>query len=204
MIAKDIISLNQSGITRKLDENKVIHVSDPSIKYVYLLQKGVIKISIIKNNHKEIIKFIIKSGNLFGELNLLDHSEDTHEIAVAMESCEVLCIPADTVKTLMANNNVLRKSIHHYISNRIKKTEERLFSLMMNGVKDRILEFLKEFVKEFGQPFNGGYRVRNFLTHEDIANITTTSRQSVTSTLMDFKKKGWIDYDSRNLSVFNL
>jgi len=76
--------------------------------------------------------------------------------------------PAETVKQLMAVNSAFRKSIHQSIGQRIKKMEERMFSLMLKNVKDRILDFLKEFVLEFGHPVNGGYTAEFFITHEDL------------------------------------
>lgn len=203
MNIKDILILHNAGLTRNVTHNKVIQVSDSSIKYLYFLQKGVIKISNISESGKEIIKYIVKPGNIFGELNLLENEEDRHEIAVAMESCEVCFIPAESIKELMMADKAFQTIIHQSISKRIKKMEERMFSLMLKDVKERILDFLKEFVSEFGHPVNDGYQAKNFLTHEDIAKITTTSRQSVTTSLVYFKKRGWIDYDSHNLSVFN-
>jgi len=203
MSPKDILLLHNAGITRNIADKKIIQVTDTTIKYVYFLQKGLIKISNISDDGKEIIKFILKPGNIFGELNLLDNEEDRHEIAVAMDECQICFVPAETVKEMMNNDNLFRKNIHHCICKRIKRMEERMFSLMLKDVKERILDFLKEFVSEFGHPVNGGYQAKNFLTHEDIAKITTTSRQSVTTSLVHFKKMGWIDYDSQNLSVFN-
>lgn len=203
MDSKDILILHNAGVTRRVDENRVIQVTDTTIKYVYFLQKGLMKISNISDDGKEIIKYILKPGNIFGELSLLDNEEDRQEIAVAIENCEVCFIPAETVKELMVTDKTFRKSIHQSISKRIKKMEERMFSLMLKDVKARILDFLKEFVSEFGHPVNGGYQAKNFLTHEDIARITTTSRQSVTTSLLYFKKQGLIDYDSQNLFVYN-
>ncbi len=77
---------------------------------------------------------------------------------------------------MIVTNNVYRKSIHQSIGKRIKKMEEHMFSLILKGVKEGVFDFLKEFVLEFGHPVNGGYTARNFLTYEDIARITTTSR----------------------------
>jgi len=162
------------------------------------------KISNISDDGKGMIKYIVKPCNIFGELNLLDNEEDRHEIAVDMENCEVCFIPAETIKKLMRMNRSFQKSIHQFISKWIKKIEERMFSPMLKDVKQRILDFLKEFVSGFGHPVNGGYQARNFLTHEDIARITTTSRQSVTTSLVYLKKHGIIDYDTQNLSVYHL
>jgi CRP/FNR family cyclic AMP-dependent transcriptional regulator len=203
MSPKDILLLHNAGITRNIADKKIIQVTDTTIRYVYLLQKGLIKISNISDDGKEIIKYILKPGNIFGELNLLDNEEDRHEIAVAMAECQVCFVPAETVKKMMNKDNLFRKNIHQSICKRIKRMEERMFSLMLKDVRERVLDFLKEFVSEFGYPITGGYQAKIILTHEDIAKITTTSRQSVTTSLVYFKKREWIDYDSQNLSVFN-
>jgi len=138
---KDILVLHHAGIVRRIHGKKVTHVSDVSIRYVYFLQKGLMKISNINDNGEEVIKYILKPGNIFGELNLLDNEEDRHEIAVAMEECQVCFVPAETVKELMITNSSLRKSIHHYIGKRIKRMEERTFSLMLKDVNERNLIF---------------------------------------------------------------
>lgn len=203
MDRKDILMLHNAGIVRRVQEKNAFHVTDVTIKYVYFLQKGLIKISNISESGVEIIKYFIKTGAIFGELNLLDHEENRHEVAIALQDCEVCFIPVETVKQLMATNSQFRKHIHQFIGQRIKKTKERMFSLMLKDVKARIMDFLKEFVMEFGHPVTGGYSAKNFLTHEDIARVTTTSRQSVTTSMLDLKKQGLIDYDTHNLSVFS-
>lgn len=203
MNRKDILMLHSAGVVRRVPEKRIIHTTDSSIKYVYFLQKGLIKVSNIGEDGEEVIKYFIKPGVLFAELNLLDMDEDRHEMAIAIEESEVCFIPVESVKQMMAMNPAFRKNINQLIGKRIKKMEERMFSLMLKGAKDRILDFLKEFVTEFGHPSNGGYTADFFITHDDIAKITTTSRQSVTTSMVDFKKRGLIDYNNRNLSVLN-
>jgi CRP/FNR family transcriptional regulator len=163
-----------------------------------------VKVSGITEDGTEVIKYIVKPGNFFGEFNLLDTDENRNDIAIALEDAEVYFIPADTIKFLMKENELLRSSINKAISKRISKMEKRMFSLMMKGVRERTLDFLKDFVAEFGHPVAGGYQARNFLTHDDIAKMITSSRQTVTSSLVYFRRKGWIDYDSKHLKVFNL
>ncbi len=200
---KDILILHHAGITRHIDKKRVIHITDSTIKYMYFLQKGLMKISNVNDEGEEVIKYFVKPGKIFGELNLLENEEDSHEIATAFGNCEVCFIPVDTVKQMMISDPAFHKSINHAISKRIKKMEERIFSLSLKSVKERIMDFLKEFVLEFGQPVSGGYMARLFFTHDDIAKVTSTNRQSVTTSLVYFKNQGLIDYDSKTLSVFH-
>jgi len=111
MNMKDILTLHNAGIVRRITGKKIIHISDTSIKYLYFLQRGLIKISNISENGEEIIKYFIKPGAIFGELNLLDNEEDRNEMAVAVQDCEVCFIPVETVKRLMETNTLFSKSI---------------------------------------------------------------------------------------------
>jgi CRP/FNR family transcriptional regulator len=203
MNREGLFMLHDAGIVRILHGKNIIYLSNPATKHVYFLKKGLVKISNIYNDKEEIIKYFVKPGNIFGELNLLDNEEDRNEVAVAVEDCEVCFIPVETAKQLMMTSPELQRSIHHSICNRVKKTEERLFSLTLKSVTERVLDFLKEFVKEFGHPVNGGFSAKNFLTHEDIARLTATSRQSVSKSLAWLKKTGFIEYDLKNLFVYN-
>ncbi|HVM88814.1 MAG TPA: Crp/Fnr family transcriptional regulator [Puia sp.] len=202
MQPKDKLYLYDAGVIKKLEENRHILISGNSVKYIYFLVKGLMKISHITDNGDEVIKFILKPGNFFGELNLFDPADTLSEVAIALEPSEVCFLKIETAKQLMSKNEPIRKFINLSISNRIRQTEKKFLSLTHDDVAERILGFLNEFVLEFGKPVEGGYKARNFLTHQDIARIIVTTRQTVTTTLGTFKKKGWIDYDNRQLSVY--
>ena len=204
MTSKEMLILYNAVIKRKMPATRLIHTKNTHAKCVYFLENGLIKISNNDSEGEEIIKYFVKPGTIFGELNLLDYEEDKHEIAVAMRNSEISCIPVEALKQLMSIHPELRNIIDQSIGRRIRRMEQRMLGLMFKNVKDRILDFLKEFVVDFGHPVAGGYSADFFITHDDIARITGTSRQSVTASLVDFKKKGLIDYDTRCMSVFNL
>ncbi|MBS1575547.1 MAG: Crp/Fnr family transcriptional regulator [Bacteroidetes bacterium] len=201
---KDLRVLHQAGVSRHIENNKVIHVTGTVNRYLYFLQKGMMKISTLTEDGNEVIKSIIREGEFFGELSLLGSEGDPQEVAVAMGCCEVCLVRSETVRQLMATNECLCRNINEIIGRRIRRNEKRMLSLMVKDVKGRILDFLKEFVTEFGYPVEGGYKAKNFLTHWEIASITATSRQSVTTSLTQFRKKGLIDYNTNTVCVFDI
>lgn len=201
---RDILVLGNANVKRVSSKKSLVNNPDSTIKYVYFLKKGVIKISNVVENGDELIKYFIKAGTIFGELNLVDNGENSQVVGIPLEESEVWFIPIETVKKIMNYNKVFRKTIFQIMGKRIKIIEHRMLSLMLKDVKERILDFLEELVLEFGCPSKNGYTVRNFLTHNEIAKVTSTSRQSVTTSIGYFKKHGLIDYDSQKLSVFTL
>ncbi|MEM6724145.1 MAG: helix-turn-helix domain-containing protein, partial [Bacteroidota bacterium] len=68
----------------------------------------------------------------------------------------------------------------------------------------RIVEFLKELADERGQSVGFETVVRGFMTHQEIANLTATSRQTVTTVLNDLRNKNLITFNRRRLLIRDL
>lgn len=103
----------------------------------------------------------------------------------------------------MQQNKSLDRQVRKLIGLRIKKVENRLTNMIFKDSRERIKDFLLEFAREYGEPVEDGYLVRNFLTHDDMAKLTATTRQTVTSVLNEFKQLGYIEYNSHELFIKN-
>jgi CRP/FNR family transcriptional regulator len=170
-------------------------------KYVYFLKHGVLKVMATDENGKEAIIYLIKPGNLFGEIGLFGDFEYVEEYAVAVEESVVCFIDAAKLKQWINENEDLRVRIFKQMGTRLQKMENRLLSMLFKDAQHRIYEFLIDFVKDFGTKTEEGYEVKNFLTNDDIAKLTATSRQTVNSVLNDLREKKWIDYNKDIISI---
>jgi CRP/FNR family transcriptional regulator len=73
--------------------------------------------------------------------------------------------------------------------------------MIFKNARSRIQDFIVEFVKDFGKKTSDGYEAKNILTHADIAKLTATSRQTVSSTLSDLRKNNFIAYNDKLIKV---
>ncbi len=103
----------------------------------------------------------------------------------------------------MSLNPQLSNHINKLIGFRIKRIERRLESLIFKDAKTRIVEFIKDLGIEYGTKENGRMKVKNFLSHEDIAKITSTSLQTVTRVLNELKEQGKIFYNTKFFELPN-
>jgi CRP-like cAMP-binding protein len=87
------------------------------------------------------------------------------------------------------------------IGSRLLKMEKRLESLVFKDSRTRVIDFLKELATDKGRKVGFEVEVRGFLTHQEIANLTATSRQTVTTVLNELKKKNIISFNRRRLLV---
>ncbi len=199
----DIMNMEKSMIMRKIGKDTLLHFPEMKGRYVYFLKEGMVKISSQNGGGKELIKYIIRPGYIFGEMSLLENTEDQNDYAVAMEDCVVCFMDVDNLKSMMQMNADLNLRIRKLIGLRIKKIENRLSSMVFKDASTRIFDFLKEFAQEFGHKIGDSYQTKFFITHDDIAKLTATSRQTVATNMNRFREQGLIDYDTRQLKVFN-
>jgi CRP-like cAMP-binding protein len=84
---------------------------------------------------------------------------------------------------------------------RFRKLERRLESLVFKDARTRVVEFILELAQERGQKVGFETMVKSHLTHQDIANLTGTSRQTVTTILNDLRDRNLINFDRRKILI---
>ncbi|TDI69091.1 MAG: Crp/Fnr family transcriptional regulator [Bacteroidetes bacterium] len=178
-----------------------IYFQDQPSDHIYMIAQGSIKIGSYSSQGKEITKTILTKGEIFGELALTgeDHRAD---FAQSMSDDTIICsMGIDMMQNLMLENKSLSLKIFKLIGFRFRKLERRLESLVFKDARTRIVEFIKEMAQERGQKVGFETMVKNQLTHQDIANLTGTSRQTVTTILNDLRDRNLINFDRRKILI---
>jgi CRP/FNR family transcriptional regulator, cyclic AMP receptor protein len=85
--------------------------------------------------------------------------------------------------------------------NRLMRAESKLESLIFKDARTRIVEFIKDSVSKTGRKVGLEMLLKHSLTHQDIANITCTSRQTVTLVLNELRKSDLIYFNRGKILV---
>lgn len=195
--------MNMSDILEmdNIPKGKAIEYTDQHKNCVFFLKRGSIKIVNTTNN---TVKYLVKRGNIFGELSLYDKKSAAEEVAYALEDCIICYIDSERMEELMLKHKSLKNGILKIYGLRIQKLERRLHNLVFKDSTTRIREFIADYLDEFGETNASGQLVaKNLLSHKDIANLTNTSRQTVSNTLSTMRKEGIIDYNTQFISDIN-
>jgi CRP/FNR family transcriptional regulator, cyclic AMP receptor protein len=119
-----------------------------------------------------------------------------------LDDCVVCFMDVDHLKAMMNANPELNLRIRKIIGWRIKKLENRLYNMVFKDAPTRVHEYLQDFAQEFGIRNGDHYRVNLFLTQDDIAKLTATTRQTVATVMNRLREEGRIQYTQRTLKVF--
>jgi len=187
-------------ITKFGKDDYIYFPEDPS-KHVYMIATGRVKIGGHTDDGKEMLRAILGEGEVFGELALTGE-EKRKDFAQAMDNNTTICpMTIEDLEELMIDNKPLSLKLYKLIGLRYRKLERKLESLVFKDARSRIIEFLKDMAEERGQKVGFEMMIKNHLTHKDIASLTGTSRQTVTTILNELKDKNIINFDRRRILI---
>ncbi len=185
----------------KYKKEDFIYFEDELSDHIYLIAEGRVKIGTYTEDGKEMTKAILSPGEIFGELALVGQEKRT-DFAQALDNDTIVCpMSIDDMQELMAENKELSLKIYKLLGIKIKKLERKVESLVFKDSRTRIIEFLKDWAHEKGKKVGFETMMKNYLTHKDIAALTGTSRQTVTTILNDLKDKNIINFDRRRILI---
>ena len=186
---------------RKKPRYSVIYQPGDNSEHIYLLQKGVIKVSTHNAEGKEVIKQLIHPEAIFGELALVGESTRNETAQSLKEEINYYTIRISDFQRILAGNVVLFQRLLHLFGQRMMAAENKLENLIFKDARSRIVGFLHEVVSKRGRRVGYEMLLKHSLTHQDIANITCTSRQTVTLVLNELRKENLIYFNRGRILV---
>lgn len=181
-------------------KDEFIYFSDDPSDTLYFLKEGKVKIANYSEEGREVIKTILQPGEVFGEFSLLDEGR-RNDFAQALDKVKVCKMSKANFQGLMEKHGDFSIRVNKLIGLRLKKLERRLESLFFKDARARVVEFLLDMAEEEGEKVGFETMIRNSLTHQDIANLTATSRQTVTSVLNDLRSRNLINFNRKQILI---
>ncbi|MBA3899753.1 MAG: Crp/Fnr family transcriptional regulator [Bacteroidetes bacterium] len=185
---------------RTIAKNHSIYFQESAANSVYFLKEGKVKISKYNKEGLEFLIAILGNGEIFGESAVTSQTTRKEE-AIAEENTMVCVMKEDKMKELLLLVPELNLKFSRIIEERLEKTQKRLEDLTFKTNPERIIDFLKESVLKSEANNNGVFVINHSLTHENIAKLTSTNRQLVSSVMSSLKKKKIITYDRKEIRI---
>lgn len=192
--------LSENVIFQKYPKNCVVYEIGSPIEYVYLVERGSIKLGLYSSCGKTLTKDIVYDNDIFGE-NIFSASQSTKEYAETMMETRLYKIPVNIFRSLVVQNNVFANLIMNIIVTKLQNIEERLQNFVFRKAKERIVDFIYRTGLRKGIKI--GVKeclIDHGMSHKEIAYLTDTSRQTVARILNELKKENFIHYGSRKSS----
>ncbi|MBK8556776.1 MAG: Crp/Fnr family transcriptional regulator [Lewinellaceae bacterium] len=188
----------QSAVLQRYSKHQVVYKPGQAADKVYVLLKGLVKVT-VHSEKKDIIKYVLRPENIFGE-SFLTGDKERRDFAYVMDDCvEVLEIDGQLLLNVMRRNFAFAQSLLHFLGERLRYTEGQLENVVLKDSKSRIVEFLHQMGLEHGKRIGFETLVKHNMTHQDIADLTGTSRQMVTAVLNQLKRSNVLYFNRKKI-----
>ncbi len=189
---------------RSLQPRSPIYFADEPSRAIFFLKQGHVKISRVHPDGKEVILDVIGPGEIFGELAPSEEAGSRSEIAESLDETVICAISQQEFESLLMKNPAVNLRITKRVGLRLRKIEERVSDLVFKDVRKRIATFLVRYAEDFGKVKHNVVSIRTNLTHQEIAFLTGSARQTVTSTLDEFRSMGILDFSRSGFLIKDL
>lgn len=160
---------------------------DPS-NSLYILKSGVVRLISVSDKGSETILHILKPGEIFGELLL--SREKRAFTALATEDTVVTVVSRESFQKLLSLIPTLAFNFIQVLSSRLAKVEEGMAESSHTWSYHRLAKILLHLSEQYGEEISTGTLIKLRLTHEDLANLIGTTRETVTTQLNRFSRMG--------------
>lgn len=190
--SEELKEVEQKTNMKTMEKGKMIYFPKDPAKVVFFLKAGRVVLGTITEDGKEVIKTIVHPGEIFGEMGIVGQ-EKRSDFAKAMDDDVRICaMGVEDIKEMMISIPHLNFNVTKVIGERLIKVQRKLDGMIFKDVRSRLIDFLKEMAKEHGKQIGYEILIQHDLTHQDLASLIATSRQTVTTILNDLKEQDLI------------
>src|SRR5256885_11166533 len=185
---RELSSVAAVAKTRRYAKADVVFHADEGGDVFCLIREGQVRGPMTWPEGKEIILSMLGPGDFFGEMALLDN-EPRSATVIATEALDVVTIWRSDFLQILQENFSIAKKVLAELSKRLRNASNRIESLATMDVYGRLARFFLDTARERGKVLDNGYVAVTRPTHQAIANMIGTSRETVSRLIHDLMKQ---------------
>lgn len=192
--------VEERTVMREIRRKEVLYLPGDAGDRIYLLKRGVVKISTLTDDGKEIILALLRPGEVFGEESVLEDAP-RDQMAEAYEDALICVITRQDFMGILRAHPEMAFKVTKLVGFRLKTLRNRVEGLLFKGAPARLAQTLLDLARDHGIKDAEGILLPLRLSQQDLANLIGVTRESVNLALADFRDRGLVETDGRSLRV---
>lgn len=195
---EDVAAIAHKALRKKMTKGQTIFMQGDSADEVFLVKGGRIKLTKVLEDGNELLLDIRKAGDFVGE-NMFSEEGQYPVSAVCLEDTLICGFTRSQFEELVLQHPTIGLQVIKTLSERIAWLTNRVGSLAVSNIEDRLYRVLRNVAKEHGEQSAQGVVIQFPLTHEDLSFLTGAHRVTITRAMKALKKAGKIILEDRLL-----
>ncbi|RGB64499.1 Crp/Fnr family transcriptional regulator [Harryflintia acetispora] len=182
------------------EREEIIYEQGEQMDCVYVVKCGRVRLSSVGCGGNEQIFMFMEQGSMFGET---DFYERGLRICRATAICKTTLyrVELDDFRRQLEENLDFCHNLMALWSQKLNLLTGRIESLAFTDTYSRCAQVLLNLMEMYGEKVDGGYRIGVEVTHQNIANLVTSTRVTINKIIRRMVQEGLIDRDSRHYVI---
>jgi CRP/FNR family cyclic AMP-dependent transcriptional regulator len=177
-------------------QSVILFESDPG-DALYVVLRGEVKVVLTGEDGREVILSILKDGDFFGEMSLIDDRPRSATVVATVDS-ELLVLRRDDFQACLEENPRIAFGLLRELSHRLRQADDKIGGLVLLDVNGRIARLLLTLADE-----HDGLSMPRTVTHHTIAQMIGSTRETVSRTLRDLQDRELIRVTRERIAVID-
>ena len=197
---KDLEPFTEYFSERTYPKNSMIILEEEYGDIVFFIKSGTVKITRVNEEGKEVILSLLGYGEFFGEMALLDGEARSANV-LAQEKCTIVVVQKNDFMELLRTNHKISFSLMSELAKRLRKSDLQIEALSLSDAEHRIGVSLLNLAEDLGVIRKGKVTIERLPFQQDIANMSGTSRETVSRVLKQFEERLMITKTGHRLVI---
>lgn len=190
---REVEEIDRSTTMTTCEPGRVFYAPDEMGEVLFLLKKGRVQLYRLSPEGKKFVVAIMEPGSIFGEMSIVGQGMH-NTFAESIEDCTLCVMSRLDVERILLEKPRVALRFMEAMAHRLQETESQLEDLAFKGIPSRLAGLL---LKLSDQTLVKGF------SHQDLAEMLGTYRETTTQILNEFKSQGWIAIGRKKIEILD-
>ncbi|MCB0834576.1 MAG: Crp/Fnr family transcriptional regulator [Bacteroidetes bacterium] len=187
---------------RHYPKDSVILIEEEEGHTMFIVMSGLVKISRISDEGKEVILAVMGEGDFFGELSLLDGHARSANVTVLQEA-DMLLIHRDDFLSLLREFPQIAIELLKVLAWRLRKSDTQIKSLSLKNAMGKVAGTIFRLAEDIGVQTDNSVVIPSLPTQQDLANMAGTSRETISRILQRLVAQKYVHKEGGRLTILD-
>jgi CRP-like cAMP-binding protein len=196
----ELANLAPLFLMRRYGRGSTVIAAEEEGEFLFVIRSGRAKVSIVHRDGREVILSFLGPGEVFGELSVLDGRPRSADVVVT-EDAELMMLRRTDFLDLLHRRPRIAVALLEELASRMRRTDHQFAGLALLDVTNRVARTLLYLAEERGVETADGLLLEERPTHQELACMAGTTRETVTRVIGQLEQQGYIACRGRSLLI---
>ena len=196
----ELESVLRLAVRQQFKKNQMVLFEDDADTRLYIILKGMVKLTRISDDGREFIFSFLGEGDVFGELSILD-DEIRSTNAVAVENTVLLYLDRSDYQEIFQTYPQLTLNLLREMTLRLRIRDAHIKSLTLQSATGKVANTILRFADDTGHINMGQVEITRLPPHRDLANMVGTSRETISRAIHWLTANGYLQKANGRLII---